>query len=213
LAIKSLNISKRIILSGTPIQNDMGEYYSMVDFVNPGILGSLQSFRKIFEIPIVESRQPRCSKAAKLLGEERSNELTRITGMFILRRTADINSKYLPPKEETIIFCRPTNLQVKMYTKILDSPIIRKCLSCYGGGGEGRDSTSHLQCIIALKKLCNTPLLVYRKYIENPEDPFYQDLDDYFKDDRIKVFTPEISGNHLITTLYNINKYILINIY
>jgi len=75
LAIKSLNISKRIILSGTPIQNDMGEYYSMVDFVNPGILGSLQSFRKIFETPIVESRQPNCSKAVKLLGEERSNEV------------------------------------------------------------------------------------------------------------------------------------------
>ena len=75
LAIKSLNVTKRIILSGTPIQNDMGEYYSMVDFVNPGILGSLQSFRKIFEIPIVESRQPHCSREAKLLGEERSNEV------------------------------------------------------------------------------------------------------------------------------------------
>ncbi|ORX54329.1 hypothetical protein BCR36DRAFT_410865 [Piromyces finnis] len=196
LAIKSLNISKRIILSGTPIQNDMGEYYSMVDFVNPGILGSLQSFRKVFEIPIVESRQPRCSKAAKILGEERSNELIRITGMFILRRTAEINSKYLPPKEETIIFCRPTDIQIKMYTKILDSPIIRKCLSYYGS--EDRDTTSHLQCIIALKKLCNTPLLVYRKYIENPEDPFYQDLDDYFKDHRLKIFTPEISGKFIV---------------
>ncbi|ORY25993.1 hypothetical protein LY90DRAFT_427337, partial [Neocallimastix californiae] len=194
LAIKSLNIPKRIILSGTPIQNDMGEYYSMVDFVNPGILGSFQSFRKIFEIPIVESRQPHCSKEAKLLGEERSNELTRITGMFILRRTADINSKYLPPKEETIIFCRPTNIQVKIYNKILDSPIIRKCIY----STEGRDSTSHLQCIITLKKLCNTPLLVYRKSLEASDDPFYQDLDDYFKDDRLKVFTPEISGKFVV---------------
>jgi len=156
LAIKSLNIQKRIILSGTPIQNDMGEYYSMVDFVNPGILGSLQSFKKVFETPIVESRQPKCSREAKLLGEERSNELTRITGMFILRRTAEINSKYLPPKEETIIFCRPTDIQIKMYNKVLDSPIIRKCFY----NTETRDSTSHLQCIIALKKICNTPLLV-----------------------------------------------------
>ena len=63
--------------------------------------------------------------------------------------------------EETIIFCRPTDIQVKMYNKILDSPIIRKCLSSV----EGRDSTSHLQCIIALKKLCNTPLLVIFKNI------------------------------------------------
>jgi len=194
LAIKSLNISKRIILSGTPIQNDMGEYYSMVDFVNPGILGSLQSFRKIFETPIVESRQPHCSREAKLLGEERSNELTRITGMFILRRTAEINSKYLPPKEETIIFCRPTDLQVKMYNKILDSPIIRKCIYSI----EGRDSTSHLQCIITLKKLCNTPLLVYRKSLEASDDPFYQDLDEYFKDDCIKTFNPEISGKFIV---------------
>ncbi|ORX79931.1 hypothetical protein BCR32DRAFT_28972 [Anaeromyces robustus] len=194
LAIKSLNIPKRIILSGTPIQNDMGEYYSMVDFVNPGILGSLQSFKKIFETPIVESRQPKCSREAKLLGEERSNELTRITGMFILRRTAEINSKYLPPKEEIIIFCRPTDIQVKMYNKVLDSPIIRKCIY----NTENRDSTSHLQCIIALKKICNTPLLVYRKALESSNDPFYQDLDEYFEDDRLKVFTPEISGKFIV---------------
>jgi len=194
LAIKSLNIQKRIILSGTPIQNDMGEYYSMVDFVNPGILGSLQSFKKVFETPIVESRQPKCSREAKLLVEERSNELTRITGMFILRRTAEINSKYLPPKEETIIFCRPTDIQIKMYNKVLDSPIIRKCFY----NTETRDSTSHLQCIIALKKICNTPLLVYRKSLESTNDPFYQDLNEYLEDDRVKVFTPEISGKFIV---------------
>lgn len=47
---------------GTPIQNDLQEFYALIDFVNPGILGPLSTFRKIYEEPIIWSREPSAIK-------------------------------------------------------------------------------------------------------------------------------------------------------
>ncbi|KAF9388153.1 helicase [Podila verticillata] len=74
-AIRSLSTKKRIILSGTPLQNHLSEYYSMIDFVNPGLFESYSSFKKVFEDPIVKSRQPDCIPVDAALGLERSQEL------------------------------------------------------------------------------------------------------------------------------------------
>jgi len=68
------------------------------DFVNPGLLETYSTFRREFENPIVKSRQPGVSKKDVEKGKARSDELARITAMFVLRRTAEILSKYLPPK-------------------------------------------------------------------------------------------------------------------
>lgn len=46
------------LFQGTPIQNDLQEFYALIEFVNPGILGSLSTYRKIYEEPIVRSREP-----------------------------------------------------------------------------------------------------------------------------------------------------------
>ncbi|KAF9094910.1 helicase [Mortierella sp. GBA35] len=97
-AIRSLSTKRRIILTGTPIQNDLGEFFAMIDFVNPGLFDNYSLFKKVFEDPIVRSRQPDCSKAEAALGLERSRELTRLTGLFILRRMAKVNDEFLPPK-------------------------------------------------------------------------------------------------------------------
>jgi DNA repair and recombination protein RAD54B len=68
------------------------------DFVNPGLLESYATFRKEFETPILKSRQPGVSKKDVEKGKGRSDELSRITAMFVLRRTSEILSGYLPPK-------------------------------------------------------------------------------------------------------------------
>lgn len=70
-AIRSLSTKRRIILTGTPIQNDLGEFFAMIDFVNPGLFDNYGLFKKVFEDPIVRSRQPDCSKAEAALGLER----------------------------------------------------------------------------------------------------------------------------------------------
>ncbi|KAM7319903.1 hypothetical protein ACRRTK_021586 [Alexandromys fortis] len=153
-ALFSLPCEKRVILTGTPVQNDLQEFFTLVDFVNPGILGSLSSYRKIYEEPIIMSREPSSSTEEKELGERRAAELTALTGLFILRRTQEVINKYLPPKIESVVFCRPGALQLELYRELLSSQSVRFCLQGL--------SENHLVCIGALKKLCNHPCLLFR---------------------------------------------------
>lgn len=151
-AIATLNTARRIILSGTPIQNDLSEFFAMVNFVNDGVLGSPKAFMKDFEKPILKSRQPNATEEDIERGQEASNELAQTTSHFILRRTADILSKYLPTKTEYVLFCTPTREQANVYRQVLQTPMFK---SAVGGGGEGA-----LQMITILKKLCNSPTLL-----------------------------------------------------
>lgn len=150
-AIESLNTRRRIILSGTPIQNDLGEFYAMVNFVNDGCLGSQKGFMRDFEKPIMKSRQPDTSEDDVERGQLASEELARTTSPFILRRTADILSDFLPPKTEYVLFCKPTQAQAKIYRNVLESPMFHSAL---------RSNETAFQLITILKKLCNSPALM-----------------------------------------------------
>ena len=151
-AIQTLNTARRIILSGTPIQNDLSEFFCMVNFVNDGILGTYKAFVKSFETPILKSRQPNASRDEIEKGQDMSNELASLTSPFILRRTADILDKFLPSKTEYVIFCNPTPPQAMIYNSVLSSPMFQFAL--------GNGSESALQLITILKKLCNSPALL-----------------------------------------------------
>ena len=152
-AIQSLNTPRRIILSGTPIQNDLSEFFSMVNFVNDGSLGTAKAFTKDFENPIMKSRQPHATSEAIERGEEAAEELARTTSPFILRRTADILSDILPTKTEYVLFCKPTAEQAEVYRNVVNSPMFR---SAFGNSS----METALQLITILKKLCNSPALL-----------------------------------------------------
>ncbi|KAJ5274384.1 hypothetical protein N7505_002929 [Penicillium chrysogenum] len=154
LAIQSLSAVKRVILSGTPIQNDLREFFAAVDLVNPGILGSFKSFIREFETPIVRSRQPEATSKDIEKGESRGEELRELTSQFMLRRTADILAKYLPPKTEYVLFCKPTRPQANIYKAVLASPIFQSAMG---------NAESALQLITILKKLSNSPSLLTAK--------------------------------------------------
>ena len=139
-AIKSLSTPRRILLTGTPIQNDLGEFFTMVDFVNPGLLDTYQKFKKVYETPIVKARQPKASKVDVELGKGRSVALSKLTRMFVLRRTSEILASYLPTKrildsrrlltiDEYVVFCAPSSLQQRVYKAVLESSAIRSCSS------------------------------------------------------------------------------------
>ncbi|KAL1139651.1 hypothetical protein AAG570_006629, partial [Ranatra chinensis] len=153
--LNNLPCKQRVILTGTPVQNDLQEYYALVDFVNTGILGSPAEFRKKFEVPIIASRNPQALEDVIREGEAIAEELNRITSGFILRRTQDILDTFLPKKFEYVLFCPLTELQNKIYAEATKywSTILED-------GRNTKETVAHLSVITALKKICNHPHLV-----------------------------------------------------
>ncbi|GAA95684.1 glycoside hydrolase family 47 protein [Mixia osmundae IAM 14324] len=165
-ALRALSAEKRVILTGTPIQNDLSELHTMVDFIIPGALDSYATFKKCFEVPILKSREPHASSEVRGLGQARSDQLASIARSFVLRRTSEVIAQFLPPKQEYVLFVRPTQLQIRLYKKILETPAVRAIFSGKGG--------NHLVLISALKKLCNSPGLLVKQldqqHVKDAED-------------------------------------------
>lgn len=159
-AIKTLSTERRVILSGTPVQNDLAEFYTMVDFVNPNILSKYTTFKREFETPIMKSRQPGAAEKDLEKGEARSEELANLTGKFILRRTAEILDKYLPPKTEYVVFCRPTDAQRHIYRTIISTQAFATALN---------SPAVSLELIMILKKVCNSPSLLLGTNVKGEE--------------------------------------------
>ena len=151
-ALNGLNVKKRVILSGTPIQNDLSEYFALLNFANPGYLGTRQEFRKQYEIPILRGRDASGSDAEVQKGTERLTELLALVNKFIIRRSNDILSKYLPLKYEHVVFCNLAPFQLDLYNYFIKSPEIQSLLR-----GKG---SQPLKAIGLLKKLCNHPDLL-----------------------------------------------------
>ncbi|KAH7517973.1 hypothetical protein FEM48_Zijuj09G0121200 [Ziziphus jujuba var. spinosa] len=102
-ALAALPCKRRILLSGTPMQNDLEEFFAMVNFTNPGILGDAAHFRRYYEAPIICGREPTASDEQRKLSVERSAELSGKVNQFILRRTNALLSNHLPPKVKRAI--------------------------------------------------------------------------------------------------------------
>lgn len=156
-ALDSINCPRRVILSGTPIQNDLSEYFALLNFSNPGLLGTRLEFRKNYEIPILQSRDADATDNEVKKGTERLNQLANIVSKFIIRRTNDILSKYLPCKYEHVIFVNLKPFQKQVYDKFIKSREVKKVV-------KGSNGSQPLKAIGLLKKLCNHPnLLDYEK--------------------------------------------------
>ena len=93
-SLNELSVKSRVILSGTPIQNDLTEYFSLLTFVIPDVLGTGADFRKKFELPILRGRDVDASDKDRQRCEECLQELAQIANRFIIRRTAELLTKY-----------------------------------------------------------------------------------------------------------------------
>jgi DNA repair and recombination RAD54-like protein len=170
VALTSLNVQKRVILSGTPIQNDLSEYFSLLNFANPDYLGTRLDFRKKYEIPILRGRDALGTDADREKGDKCLAELLTLVNKFIIRRTNDILSKYLPVKYEHVVFCHLAPFQRDLYNHFIQSPDIKSLLR-----GKG---SQPLKAIGILKKLCNHPDL-----LELPSD--LPGSEEFFPDDYV----------------------------
>ncbi|XP_021617338.1 protein CHROMATIN REMODELING 25 isoform X3 [Manihot esculenta] len=154
-ALAALSCKRRILLSGTPMQNDLEEFFAMVNFTNPGILGDAMYFRRHYETPIISGREPTATEEEKRLGVERAGELSAKVNQFILRRTNALLSNHLPPKIIEVVCCKLTPLQSELYNHFIHSKNVKRAIN------EDTKQSKILAYITALKKLCNHPKLIY----------------------------------------------------
>ena len=82
-ALSQLATPRRILLSGTPIQNDLLEYFSLLHFVNTGILGTTAQFKRRFETPILRGRDASAGERDIQVGKERLGELADIVNRYV----------------------------------------------------------------------------------------------------------------------------------
>jgi len=109
-AARSLKAQHRIAMTGTPVENNVGDLWSIMDILNPGLLGSQSAFKKQFFRPIQNERD-----------EEAMERLKRITGPFILRRekTDPTVIDDLPEKQEMTVYTSLTEEQASLYRAVV----------------------------------------------------------------------------------------------
>ena len=142
-AVKSLTAGFRIAMSGTPVENRLSEYRSIMDFLNPGYLGSEKKFDEEFAKPIQLNHD---QKKAALF--------RKITSPFILRRLKTDKSiiSDLPDKIENNHYCTLTSEQAAVYQNIVDN-VLKEISELDGIRRRGMV----LKMITALKQICNHP--------------------------------------------------------
>lgn len=145
---KELRTPNRVILSGTPMQNNLVELWSLFDFVFPMRLGTLVNFRSQFEIPIRQGGYANASNLQVQTALKCAETLKDAISPYLLQRFKIDVAADLPKKSEQVLFCRLTKLQRKAYEDFLGSEEMRSVLN-------GKRQV--LFGIDILRKICNHP--------------------------------------------------------
>ncbi|MCC6611755.1 MAG: DEAD/DEAH box helicase [Burkholderiales bacterium] len=142
-AARALRAAFRVALTGTPVENRLAELWSIYEYLNPGLLGPLEAFRREVATPI--ERHGRDDVAARL---------TRVIRPFLLRRLKSDPAiiQDLPPKQEMKVVCSLTREQASLYQAAVDETM-RRIESSEGIQRRGLV----LALITALKQICNHP--------------------------------------------------------
>ncbi|XP_053244737.1 TATA-binding protein-associated factor 172 isoform X1 [Podarcis raffonei] len=167
-AIKQLTANYRIILSGTPIQNNVLELWSLFDFLMPGFLGTERQFAARYSKPILASRDARSSGREQEAGVLAMEALHRQVLPFLLRRMKEDVLQDLPPKIIQDYYCILSPLQVQLYEDFAKSRAkcdVEETVSAVSLVEETEKpklkATGHVfQALQYLRKLCNHPALV-----------------------------------------------------
>lgn len=185
-ALDKINATRRVLLSGTPIQNDLLEYFSLIQFVNKNILGTAAEFKKKFERPILRCRDIDATQKDQEEGKQKLEELISIVNRCMIRRTSQLLSNYLPVKIELVVCCEMTELQKNLYTHYVNSQAVSKAL-------DSHSQISALSAVTSLKKICNHPDLILELAKKN-QDGLGTCLNYFPKGHDGRNLIPELSG-------------------
>lgn len=148
---KELRTPNRLILSGTPMQNNLIELWSLFDFVFPMRLGTLVNFKNQFDIPIRQGGYANASNLQVQTAFKCAETLKDAISPYLLQRFKIDVAADLPKKSEQVLFCKLTKLQREKYTSFLASGELDAILS-------GKRQV--LYGVDILRKICNHPDLV-----------------------------------------------------
>ncbi|XP_060644680.1 transcriptional regulator ATRX homolog [Drosophila nasuta] len=121
LAVSKIITPKRIMLTGTPIQNNLKEYYSMVNFIKPLYLGTEKEFANLYANPIKNGQHKDSSKKDITVMKQRSFVLHKKLSNFVQRKEAELLKTFLPQKFEYVLFIPMTAVQNTLYEYILEA--------------------------------------------------------------------------------------------
>lgn len=119
-ALKQVKCQRRIALTGSPLQNNLMEYYCMVDFVREGFLGSSHEFRNRFQNPIENGQHTNSTSEDVKIMNQRSHILYEQLKGFVQRMDMNVVKKDLPPKTVFVITVKLSPLQRRLYKRFLD---------------------------------------------------------------------------------------------
>ncbi|KAI7805909.1 DNA excision repair protein ERCC-6 isoform X1 [Triplophysa rosa] len=150
MACKQFRTPHRFILSGSPMQNNLKELWSLFDFVFPGKLGTLPVFMEQFSVPITMGGYSNASPVQVQTAYKCACVLRDTINPYLLRRMkADVKANLcLPDKNEQVLFCRLTEDQRQVYQNFLDSKEVYQILN---------GDMQVFSGLIALRKMCNHP--------------------------------------------------------
>jgi SNF2 family DNA or RNA helicase len=147
-AVNLIQTKHKLILTGTPVQNNTFDLYAQMNFLNPGMLGGMDFFKENFAVPIDRDRS-----------EEKSTELKKLIYPFMLRRTKEQVAKDLPEKTEMVLWCEMGANQRRVYDAFKNE--YRDFLMQRIADSGIEQSNMHvLQGLMRLRQICDSPTLI-----------------------------------------------------
>ncbi|XP_058466694.1 uncharacterized protein LOC131439558 [Malaya genurostris] len=128
VALKQIKSKRRIVLTGYPLQNNLLEYWCMVDFVRPNYLGTKTEFSNMFERPIQNGQCIDSTPQDIKLMRYRAHVLHSLLLGFVQRRSHSVLQTSLPQKEEYVLLIRMTEFQRKLYTVFMNEVVRTKAV-------------------------------------------------------------------------------------
>lgn len=147
-AARLLQAAKRLILSGTPIENNTFDLYAQLNFLNPGLLGSQNHFKSTF-----------ANEVDKHQNADTAALLAKMVNPFILRRTKQQVAHELPPKTESVIYCEMDEAQRQVYERV-KAQYRAYLLDKIDSDGIKQSQIHILEGLTRLRQICNSPALL-----------------------------------------------------
>ncbi|XP_070808035.1 transcriptional regulator ATRX [Pituophis catenifer annectens] len=181
-AMNSIRSRRRIILTGTPLQNNLIEYHCMVNFIKENLLGSVKEFRNRFINPIQNGQCADSTLVDVRVMKKRAHILYEMLAGCVQRKDYTALTKFLPPKHEYVLAVRMTPLQCKLYQYYLDH---LTGVSNSSEGGRGKAGAKLFQDFQMLSRIWTHPWCLQLDYISKENKGYFDEdsLDDFIVSD------------------------------